>query len=109
MSRKNVGVDKRDGAELNSDEPDTDSAGCGGGASEANLVSTGRFSFVSHRFCLEGGPGAMAGLVNGPGAVAGSCWPVGCPEAVAGPYRLVDGPGAVAGLVDGPGAVAGSC
>lgn len=27
MSRKHIGVDKRDGAELNPDEPDTDSAG----------------------------------------------------------------------------------
>ena len=42
VSCKHVGVDKRDGAELNSDEPDTDSADCGGGASEANLEPASR-------------------------------------------------------------------
>ena len=49
LSPKHVGVDKQDGAELNSDEPDTDSAGCGGGASEADPALTAARCFLVSR------------------------------------------------------------
>jgi hypothetical protein len=74
VSRKHVGVDKRDGTELKMDEPDTDPRvrDMGSWESRPGLVSiAARFSLVSRGLCPNDGlVGSCSGwLVDVPGSV----------------------------------------